>query len=214
MFTGIIEETGTVRNIERIAQGAVISVECSKIMDDLNIGDSVAVNGACQTVVKLRNNSFDIEASAETMQMTTFKYFKEGDLVNLERAMSATSRFGGHMVTGHIDGIGEFIERVNQGIADLYYFRAPDEVAKYMVYKGSISIDGISLTIASLKENVFGVSVISQTSKSTNLQYLNAGGRINLESDIIAKYVEKFLSKSDNSSESINMSYLEEHGFI
>jgi len=214
VFTGIIEEIGTVRTIERIAQGAIISVSCSKILDDLAIGDSVAVNGACQTVVKLRNDGFDVEAAPETMNLTTFKYFKEGDKVNLERAMSASSRFGGHMVAGHVDGVGEFKEKVNQGIADVYYFWAPDDIVKYMVYKGSIAINGVSLTIASIKENIFSISVISQTERSTNLIYLKSGDKVNLESDIIAKYVEKFVSKSDNATGNINANYLAQHGFI
>ncbi|OGI04435.1 MAG: riboflavin synthase subunit alpha [Candidatus Melainabacteria bacterium GWF2_32_7] len=214
MFTGIIEEIGTVRSIEKIAQGAVISINCSRILDDLNIGDSIAVNGACQTVVKHGSDSFDVEASPETMNLTTFKYFRESDKVNLERAMSSQSRFGGHMVTGHVDGIGEFREKVNQGIADLYYFFATNDIVKYMVYKGSITINGISLTIASLQENIFSISVISQTEKSTNLMYLKPGDKVNLESDIIAKYVEKFVSKSDNATGNINVNYLEQNGFI
>ena len=123
------------------------------------------------------------------------------------------SRFGGHIVTGHIDGTGEFRKKINQGIADLYYFWAPDSVKKYLVYKGSVSINGISLTIASLEENIFTVSVISQTIKNTNLALLQNGSKINLESDILAKYVEKFLAKADNMAGKISLDYLREHGF-
>jgi riboflavin synthase len=215
MFTGIVEEIGIIKRIENKAQGAVISVGCKQIFEDLNIGDSVAINGACQTVIKLENGIFDVEASPETLNLTTLKYFKEGAKVNLERAMSANGRFGGHIVSGHIDGVGEFREKQNQGLADMYYFSVPDEVAKYIVYKGSICIDGISLTIASLQDNIFNVSVISHTAQSTILGDLKSGDKVNLESDIIAKYVEKFMPKSDNASgNNISMNYLEEHGFI
>lgn len=214
MFTGIIEEIGIIRNIVQVEQGAIISVKCSKILDDLNIGDSVAINGACQTVTELKQDGFDVEASAETLNMTTFSNLYFGTKVNLERALSARSRFGGHIVTGHVDGTGSLQNIVNQGIADLYYFLAPDSIAKYMVYKGSICIDGISLTIASLENNIFSISVISQTIKSTNLAYLKLGDQVNLESDILAKYVEKFTCKTNNTSKDISLGYLQENGFI
>jgi riboflavin synthase len=214
MFTGLIEETGTVKSIEKAAQGAVITIACSKVLEELQIGDSVAINGACQSAIKIDDGSFTVEASAETLNLTTFNNFQPGDKVNLERAMLAGGRLGGHMVTGHIDGVGEFREKINQGLADLYYFYAPDNVARYLVYKGSIAVNGISLTIASLEQNIFSVSVLPITSRSTTLADLNSGDRVNLESDIIAKYVEKFVSGADNSSGKINIGYLEEHGFI
>lgn len=215
MFTGIIEETGIIKNIEITSQGAVISVNCAKVLEDLNIGDSVAVNGACQTVTKLETKSFDVEASKETLDLTTFKYFKQGHHVNLERAMPANGRFGGHVVTGHIDGIGEFKEKINQGIADIYYFSAPDNIAKYIVYKGSICIDGISLTVASLQGNVFSISVIPHTVRSTILVSLKSNDKVNLESDIIARYIEKFVCWSDNTGvNNINTNFLEQNGFI
>ena len=218
MFTGLIEEVGTIRSVEKVAPdngyGAIISITCSKILDGLEIGDSIAINGACQSAVKIDNSGFVVEASGETLNLTILKDFKPGDKVNLERAMKADGRFGGHFVTGHIDGTGEFREKINQGLADLYYFYAPDDVAKYIVYKGSITVNGISLTVASIEGNVFSVSVIPITAKSTNLIDLKPGDKVNLESDMIAKYVEKFVSKSDNSSDNINVSYLEQHGFI
>ena len=196
------------------SQGAVISVACAKILDDLKLGDSVAIDGACQTVTKLTSKGFEIEAAKETLDLTTFNEYKSGRKVNLERAMSAQGRFGGHIVSGHVDGTGIFKRKENQGLADVYYFEAPENVAKYIVYKGSICINGISLTIASIKENIFTVSVIPTTLRETNLPNLTPGDKINLESDILAKYVENFMTKSDNKSENITANYLQEHGFL
>ncbi|MFH0703299.1 MAG: riboflavin synthase [bacterium] len=214
MFTGIIEEIGIIKFIERKRHGAVISVNCAKVLNDLNIGDSIAIDGACQTVSEFGNNYFSIEASQETLNLTTLKNFQPGFKVNLERAMPVNGRFGGHIVTGHVDGVGTFEKKINQGLADLYYFSAPENIAKYMVYKGSVCINGISLTVASLKKNIFSVSVIPMTAKSTNLTYLKAGDNVNLESDILAKYIEKFVSKDNNVTGSIDIGYLEKHGFI
>lgn len=214
MFTGIIEETGIIKSVKKLDKGVLLGIKCSKILDDINIGDSIAINGACQTIVSFDKLSFHVEASQETLNLTTFDSFKPSQKVNLERAMLVNSRFGGHIVTGHIDGTGIFKEKINQGIASLYYFTAPEEVAKHMVYKGSICIDGISLTIASLNDNLFSVSVIPITVQSTNLQFLNPGEKVNLESDILAKYIEKFIHKANSNSEKITINYLEDNGFI
>ena len=214
MFTGLVEEIGIISSITKQSKGAVISVTCSKILDDLKLGDSVAIDGACQTVVKLRENGFDVEAAKETLDLTTFTEYKIGRKVNLERAMAANGRFGGHFVSGHVDGTGKFLRKQNDGMADIYYFEAPENVAKYIVYKGSITINGISLTVASIENNIFTVSVIPLTLKETNLPDLNSGGKINLESDIIAKYVENFVCRKDNNTEKITMNYLQEHGFF
>lgn len=214
MFTGLIEEIGIISSVAKQAQGAVISVECAKILDDLKLGDSVAIDGACQTVVKLRSDGFHVEAAKETLDLTTFSAYKIGRKVNLERAMLANGRFGGHFVSGHIDGVGILKRKENQGLADIYYFEAPENVAKYIIYKGSICINGISLTIASLEGNIFSISVIPMTLKETNLPNLNIGDRVNLESDTLAKYVEKFVFAKDNKAENITMNYLEKHGFL
>jgi len=214
MFTGLTEELGIVKSINRLSYGASIFVECNKVLDDLNIGDSISVDGVCQTVGKLENNGFLVDVSQETIDVSTFKYFQTGKKVNLERAMKANGRFGGHIVSGHVDGTGKFIEKISQGAFDLYYFSVPDEITRYMVYKGSICVDGISLTIASLEDNVFSVAVIPQTTSNTNLLSLKSGDYINLESDIFAKYIEKFISKTDNTTDKITVSFLEEHGFM
>lgn len=214
MFTGIIEETGIVGSINRLAFGASVFIECKIILDDLKIGDSVSVDGACQTAVKIDNNGFYIDISQETLDVSTLKYFKSGQKVNLERAMKLNGRFGGHVVSGHVDGTGKYVKKINQGMFENYYFSAPGNVSKYLIYKGSVCINGISLTIASLEDNIFSVAVIPQTSSSTNISDLKTGDYVNLESDIFAKYIEKFVSKSDNVTENITVSYLEEHGFL
>lgn len=213
MFTGIIEEIGTIKAISKKDQGAVITVGCSLVLEDLKLGDSVAINGACQTAVKIDSNSFEVDSALETLKLTNLGDLKIGDRVNLERAMLANSRFGGHIVSGHIEGLGTFLKKEQQGLAEIYHFKAPNEIAKYMVHKGSIAINGISLTIASLEKDNFTISVIPHTVKETTLSDLKTGDKVNLEPDIIAKYVEKLLGKSDNTNK-ITEDYLKEHGFF
>ena len=214
MFTGLIEETGTVAGINRVKNGAIITISCAKILDDLKYGDSVAIDGACQTVTLLHNDSFEVEASAETLSLTTLNDYKKGQVVNLERAMRADSRFGGHIVTGHVEGTGHFIRAEKQGLATIMHFSAPENIMKYAVYKGSIAINGVSLTIASLNENSFSVAVIPATMAQTNFNTLHPGDKVNLESDIFAKYVEKFTRKYDNVGGNITENDLREHGFV
>jgi len=213
MFTGLIEEIGVVKAFHKQSSGAVLQVGCSKILDDLKIGDSVAINGACQTAVKVGVDFFEVEAALETLNLTNLANLQKGQKVNLERAMSATSRFGGHMVSGHVEGTGKFLRKEKQGIAEVFYFEAPENVSKYLVYKGSVSLNGISLTIASLTKNIFSVSVISHTLQETNLNDLKTGDFVNIEPDIIAKYIEKFLSKGHNTGGDISFDFLKENGF-
>lgn len=214
MFTGLIEETGTIKSINKTSQGAVLTVECKKILDDLKIGDSVAINGACQTVVDLGSDYFAVEAALETLRLTNFNDLKSNSRVNLERAMLVGSRFGGHIVSGHIDGVGEFLNRKNEGMADIYSFKVPENISKYIVNKGSICVNGISLTVCSLSEGAFGVSVIPHTAKETTLEELKYGDKVNIECDIIAKYVEKFVKSVDNTSTNLTEDYLKENGFF
>jgi len=214
MFTGLVEEVGVIAGIKKQDSGAVISVNCKKILDDLKEGDSVAIDGACQTATVITSSGFEVEASAETLELTTLNDYKSGQKVNLERAMATGGRFGGHIVSGHIEGMGSFLRKEKQGLAWNFFFEAPEEITKYVVYKGSICINGISLTIASLEENSFSVAVIPTTIEETNLQYLQPGDKINLEPDVLAKYVEKFTRKYDNISGNITENYLQEHGFL
>ncbi len=218
MFTGIIEEIGLIKSINKSADGATIAISCNKILDDITIGDSIAVDGACQTAVAFDNTTFKVEASPETLNLTTLYDFYPGKYVNLERAMKANGRFGGHIVSGHVDSTGTFIKKEKQGISYLYYFQAPQTVLNYIIHKGSICINGISLTIASLQNDIFSIAVIPQTIKDTNLQYLKPKDKVNLESDVFAKYVEKFMINYNNNANpqkaDITLDYLAEHGFI
>jgi riboflavin synthase len=213
MFTGLIEETGTIAGIRKENGGAVIIVNCRAILDDLKFGDSVAIDGACQTVTALHKDGFEVEASAETLGLTILNDYKRGQVINLERAMKADGRFGGHIVTGHVEGTGQFIRVEKQGMAGVMHFRAPENIMKYVVYKGSIAVNGVSLTIAHLAGNGFSVAVIPATMAQTSFKSLRAGENVNLEPDIFAKYVEKFADKYDNKTGNITENYLMEHGF-
>lgn len=214
MFTGIIEEIGIVKEVKPLDSGVQLTISCSKILDDLKIGDSVAVNGACQTAIEANSSFFKVESSKETLDLTTLQNLKSGDIVNLERALKLSDRLGGHIVSGHVEGTGTFIKKIKQGISTLYYFAAPDNIARYLIHKGSVCINGISLTIASLDNNILSVAVIPSTEEFTNLKYLQPGNKINLEPDVLAKYIEKFVSGEKNTTETITVNYLEEHGFI
>lgn len=211
MFTGLVEEVAKVQVLANHGSGARLFLLCEKILDDLKIGDSVAINGACQTVVSIEGKTVCFEAAKETLKLTNLAKLKAGDLVNLERAMSANGRFGGHFVSGHIDGMGKFIKKEFDGMAYIYHFEAPDEVAKYIVKKGSICINGVSLTIANTERKNFTISIIPHTLDNTNLKDLQAGDDVNLEADMIAKYVEKFTNSSDNPG--ITEDFLRTHGF-
>jgi riboflavin synthase len=190
VFTGIIEELGRVASVEKLATGARIVVEAEVVTSDIADGDSVAVNGVCLTVADISRGSFAADLSPETLDRTTLGDLEAGLPVNLERAMLPTTRFGGHMVQGHVDGKGTFLSAEQQG--DFYTVKIgfPDELARYFVHKGSVAVEGISLTIAALDQNSFDIAVIPKTWELTNLSHLTPGAHVNLETDIIAKYVE------------------------
>ena len=208
MFTGIIEELGKVQTIT----SNKIEINASKITEDIKLGDSISVNGTCLTVTKILNNGFCADISPETYKVTSLSKLKSGDKVNLERAMSLNGRFGGHIVSGHIDGVGK-CKNINK-LGEFYNieFELNNENSKYVVKKGSITIEGISLTVANIKNNIVTIAVIPHTFENTSLQNLKIGDIVNIETDILAKYVEKFLSTSDNSS-GISMEFLLENGF-
>ena len=208
MFTGIIEELGKVQGV----YSNKITVECETVIEDAKLGDSIAVNGVCLTVVNLTKNSFTADISPETFKITALSNLKSGSFVNLERAMPANGRFGGHIVSGHIDGLAKFIsiKKLNEFYELLLELNL--ELAKYIVKKGSITIDGISLTIADIDTNIIKIAVIPHTYENTNLKTLKKGDFVNIEVDIVAKYIEKFLSTSDNKTR-ISLEFLQEHGF-
>ncbi len=194
MFTGLIEERGRVETVERKGmEGARIKVGAAKVLEGLAVGDSVAVNGICLTVTTLEGKGFSADVMPETLRKTGLSALKAGDGVNLERAMPATGRFGGHIVTGHIDGVGRVLKRHREGNALLFKISAPKDVLRYTVEKGSIAVDGISLTVAFLEAEAFTVSVIPHTAAETTLGDKRVGGLVNLEGDYIGKFVEKLL---------------------
>lgn len=193
MFTGIIEELGTIRNIATAQDGARLQVSAKIVLTDAKLGNSIAVNGVCLTVVEQAADWFAADVSAETLRRTSLKQARIGSRVNLERAMSATSRFGGHIVQGHVDGTGELLEAKAVGKSWTVRIGFPSELARYIVEKGSITVDGISLTVAALGTNWFEIAVIPHTWEMTNLSTLARGAAVNLEVDIIAKYVERMI---------------------
>lgn len=193
MFTGIIEELGSVEAFEASARGARIVIAADIVTGDTANGDSIAVNGVCLTAVDVTPTSFAADVSPETLDRTTLSGLAVGSPVNLERAMLPTTRFGGHIVQGHVDGRGTFISATPEG--DFWTVRIgfPSELSRYLVHKGSIAVEGISLTIAALGEDHFDIAVIPKTWEMTNLSSLAPGDHVNLETDIIAKYVERLL---------------------
>ena len=218
MFTGIIEEIGIVKTFKELQKSALIEVECKKVLEDTKIGDSIAINGVCQTVVKMDSNSFSAEVSLETLNVTNFKELKKGSEVNLERALTLNSRLGGHMVSGHVDGICKLSDVTKQNDFYVLAFNANEGILKYIINKGSVTINGISLTIAKLTQTGFELAIIPHTYENTNLKSLKIGQKVNIENDLIAKYVEKFLSTDNNvivkSKSNLNEDFLKENGFI
>lgn len=211
MFTGIIEEIGIIKEFSK-SNAALITVGCKKVLEDVELGDSIAINGVCQTVVKFDKQSFTVQVSSETLAVTSFANLKTGDKVNLERALTLNSRLGGHIVSGHVDGLAKV--KSIQKLSEFYNLRFEVEngLIKYIVKKGSVTINGISLTVANIGSNEFEVAIIPHTFKNTNLQNLKIGDFVNIEVDILAKYVEKFLSTGNNSS--IDENFLKENGFF
>lgn len=197
MFTGIVEEIGKIKSFN----GEKLVVECKKVLENTQLGDSIAIDGCCQTVVDLTYNTFSTDVSPETLRI--IKGFKAGELVNLERALTPQSRMGGHIVQGHIDGVAKYLGKMR--------FEVPKELDKYIVYKGSITINGVSLTVAQNERNTFAVAIIPHTLENTNLKTLKTGDFVNIETDIVGRYVEKFLSTKDNN---LTEDFLKENGFM
>ena len=213
MFTGIVEEVGRVTRIEQHGENRRITVAAEHAVKELHIGDSVSVSGVCLTALDIKPGSFCADLAPETWTRTSFSRIHEGALVNLELPMKADGRFGGHIVQGHVDGIGKLIalDRIADSENWLLHLELPDEVERYTVYKGSISIEGISLTVAHLEKNRCTVAIIPHTVEMTNLSSLKPGDPVNLEADLIAKYVEKMM-KGDAES-SLTMEDLVRQGF-
>lgn len=215
MFTGIIEEMGKILSVAKGQRSAVLSIQTNIISEDLKLGDSVAVNGVCLTVSRLSGNVFLADVMNETLRRSSLGELKAGSPVNLERAMSANGRFGGHIVTGHIDGTGIISAVRKEDNALWFTVNAPEKIMKYIVEKGSIAIDGISLTVADTGADCFRVSIIPHTAGATILSGKREGHRVNLENDIIGKYVEKLFRPDDARAKSgITAELLAKAGFF
>ncbi len=214
MFTGIIEDVGIVRDFRKSGAVSIITVETGMDLKDTKIGDSICVNGVCLTVVAIEGKSFIVEASPETVSRSTLKDIGTNNRVNLEKALAVGDRLGGHMVQGHVDGVG-VIKRVDKDKDSLIIeIIPPDNVFRYIVDKGSVSVNGISLTVNSIADDSFTVNIIRHTAEKTNLLNINVGDEVNLEADIIGKYVERFLAKDKKEGEGLTLKKLAEEGYL
>ncbi|NOZ37823.1 MAG: riboflavin synthase [Gammaproteobacteria bacterium] len=218
MFTGIIEAIGSIAAIEPKGDDARILIRTGKLdLTDVKLGDSIAVNGVCLTAVELPGDSFWADVSGETLTRTRFADIKQGSRVNLEKALTPSTRLGGHLVSGHVDGLGEIVERSPAGRSVRFRIRAAAELARYIAEKGSICVDGISLTVNAVEGAIFELNIVPHTLVETIMDDYQAGTRVNLEVDIIARYLERLLlgdKAAEPSSGGITASMLAEHGFM
>jgi len=214
MFTGIIEELGKIASLEKNANGAKIKISAKIVTEGTNEGDSIAVNGVCLTALDVQKDSFSADVSQETLDKSTLLRLRNGTNVNLERAVTPNTRLGGHIVQGHVDSRGKFVSASQNGDFWTVRISFPREIGQYLVYKGSISVEGISLTIAELKDDYFEVALIPKTWEMTNLSTLKSGDEVNLEVDVIAKYVERILLYGKAESKSVTMETLRNAGFV
>lgn len=212
MFTGIIEEIGKIQGIQKRASSAVLSVQASEIMQDIHLGDSIAVNGVCLTAASISPNGFTTDVMHETLDRSSLGNLRIGSHVNLERAMTANGRFGGHIVSGHIDGTGTILDIRKDDNAVWYTIKAPLPILRYVIEKGSIAIDGISLTVAKVCRDGFSVSIIPHTASLTTLSSRRVGDLVNLENDCIGKYVERLMGKEPRNN-NITAGFLAKYGF-
>jgi len=220
MFTGIIEGLGTIREIRSEGQGKRMTVDADFFLEQTRIGDSICVSGACLTVVMIDGKRFTVDVSPETLTRTTFGNAKIGNRVNLERALRLSDRIDGHLVSGHIDGIGTVLLKQNIGNAIIVSFKVPEFISHYMIQKGSVAVDGISLTINKCSLDRFDVSIIPHTAKLTTIGFKKAGDLVNIETDMIGKYVERFVGskrqdeKKKGTGSSLDMEFLAKSGFV
>ena len=217
MFTGIIQSVGSIASIESKGTDSRVRIHTGKLsLDDVALGDSIAVNGVCLTAVELPGDGFWADVSGETLSRTTFADIRQGSRVNLEKALTPTTHLGGHLVSGHVDGIGEVIERSDAGRSVKFRIQAPSELARYIATKGSICVDGISLTVNAVDGSIFDLNIVPHTLAETTMDEFQTGSRVNLEVDVIARYLERLLlgDKAAQSGQGITEALLAEHGFI
>ena len=214
MFTGLIEDLGMVREIDRGAKSAKLTINTEINLEEVRIGDSIAVNGVCLTVVKKESKGFTVEVMWETIQKTNFKNLLLGTKVNLERALQLGGRLDGHMVSGHVDGVGTIVRKDVFEIAEVIEIETDREITRYLIKKGSISIDGISLTIVDVLDKGFSVSLIPHTRDKTTLGIKKIGDTVNLEVDMLAKYIERLMNNQQNQGKGVTYEKLIENGFM
>lgn len=220
MFTGLVEEVGTVESVKKGPKSATITIKAEKILEDTKLGDSIATNGVCLTVTSFTSGGFGVDVMAETMRRSNLNNLSPGNKVNLERALRLGDRLGGHIVSGHIDGVGTIKDFQQEDNAIWVSITASPSILKYIINKGSIAVDGISLTVAYLDDECFKVSIIPHTGDETTLLEKSIGDKVNLEVDMIGKYVERLLFLKDDNKESnvsesdIDIEFLSKHGFL
>ena len=222
MFTGIVEELGTIRNIQRKSEGAVLDIQARYVLSDAEIGDSIAVDGACLTIRSVTPEAFTADISAETLRRTTLGERRVGEQVNLERSLRLSDRLGGHLVLGHVDEVATICGWKDEGDASLMRVTMSDTIRRYIAYKGSITVDGISLTVSGIHAEAFEVALIPHTKQVTTLGTKRNGAKVNLEVDIVARYIETLLKNPEAekgwteqpSSETLNLRFLAKHGYI
>ena len=213
MFTGLVEEIGKIDKINRISGGISIKIEANKIIEDLSVNDSICIDGVCLTVTNLDESGFWVDAVGATLEKTTFTSIKSSSLVNLERSVRLNDRLGGHLVQGHVNGIGTISEIKKLGENYLLNIDVPENLERYLIKEGSIAINGISLTIANLNKNIVSISVIPHTWQKTNLKFKKINDKVNVEIDVLAKYVERLLTKNDTAGKNITENWLKEIGY-
>ncbi|HCH1695712.1 TPA: riboflavin synthase [Vibrio parahaemolyticus] len=216
MFTGIVEAVGKLTAITPKGEDITVTVEVGKLdMSDVKLGDSIATNGVCLTVIDFGSNYYSADLSLETLKKTGFANYQVGEKVNLEKAMLPTTRFGGHIVSGHVDGVGEIVERNQVGRAIEFWVAMPAEISKYVAEKGSITVDGISLTVNDLRKNAFKLTIVPHTSEETTIDHFQVGRKVNLEVDVLARYMERLLQgqQEEQPESRITMDFLQQNGF-
>jgi riboflavin synthase len=215
LFTGLVEEIGIVEAVAKSTKSARITIKASTVLEGTKLGDSICTNGVCLTVTEFSNNRFSVDVMAETMRRSNLNTFSPGEKVNLERALRLGDRLGGHIVSGHIDGMGTISSFEKEDNAVWITIAASQEILKYIVKKGSIAIDGVSLTVAYVDKDVFKVSIIPHTKDMTTLLRKKIGDIVNLECDVVGKYIEKFIGSKEQApvKKGIDFNYLSEHGF-
>ncbi|MGM7701740.1 riboflavin synthase [Pseudalkalibacillus sp. Hm43] len=215
MFTGIIEEIGTIQSVKESSEGYVVTINTKKVLEDVRLGDSISVNGICLTVTSFKESSFTVDVMPETLKATNLKGLGTGDRVNLERAMAAGGRFGGHFVSGHIDGVGKIVSKTPKHNAIYFEIEAPQELNPYFMMKGSVAVDGTSLTIFGVTDTTFTLSLIPHTVEESVIGHKNEGDLVNIECDMLAKYMDNILQRRAEQSQQSKLTkdFLTEHGF-